>query len=47
MALQLAGCGYGGPPKDPNGAIAILREAVATDVNHIGTSDFLPAQTYF
>ncbi len=29
-----------GPPKDPDGAIAVLREAVAAGVNHIDTSDF-------
>lgn len=39
-AMQLAGPGVWGPPKDPDGAIAVLREAVATGVNHIDTSDF-------
>jgi pyridoxine 4-dehydrogenase len=39
-AMQLAGPGVWGPPKDPEGAIAVLREAVATGVNHIDTSDF-------
>src|SRR5271163_4305625 len=39
-ALQLAGPGVWGPPKDPDGAAALLREAVATGVNHIDTSDF-------
>jgi aryl-alcohol dehydrogenase-like predicted oxidoreductase len=39
-AMQLAGPGVFGPPKDRNGAIAVLREAVASDVNHIDTSDF-------
>jgi aryl-alcohol dehydrogenase-like predicted oxidoreductase len=39
-AMQLAGPGVWGPPKDPNAAIAVLREAVATGVNHIDTSDF-------
>jgi aryl-alcohol dehydrogenase-like predicted oxidoreductase len=29
-----------GPPKDPDGAVAVLREAVAAGVNHIDTSDF-------
>ena len=29
-----------GPPKDPNGAVAVLREAVAAGVNHIDTADF-------
>jgi aryl-alcohol dehydrogenase-like predicted oxidoreductase len=39
-AMQLAGPGVFGPPKDRNGAIAVLREAVASGVNHIDTSDF-------
>src|SRR5277367_1242004 len=39
-AMQLAGPGVYGPPKDPNGALAVLREAVAAGVNHIDTSDF-------
>ena len=39
-AMQLAGPGVFGPPKDPHGAIAVLREAVANGVNHIDTSDF-------
>ena len=39
-AMQLAGPGVWGPPNDPDGAVAILREAVATGVNHIDTSDF-------
>jgi pyridoxine 4-dehydrogenase len=39
-AMQLAGPGVWGPPKDPDAAIAVLREAVATGVNHIDTSDF-------
>jgi aryl-alcohol dehydrogenase-like predicted oxidoreductase len=39
-AMQLAGPGVWGPPRDPNAAIAVLREAVAADVNHIDTSDF-------
>jgi aryl-alcohol dehydrogenase-like predicted oxidoreductase len=38
--MQLAGPGVWGPPKDPDGAIAVLREAVAVGVNHIDTSDF-------
>jgi pyridoxine 4-dehydrogenase len=29
-----------GPPKDPDGAVAVLREAIAAGVNHIDTSDF-------
>jgi pyridoxine 4-dehydrogenase len=39
-AMQLAGPGVWGPPKDPDAAIAVLREAVAAGVNHIDTSDF-------
>src|ERR1700750_1303242 len=39
-AMQLAGPGVFGPPKDRNTAIAVLREAVASGVNHIDTSDF-------
>jgi pyridoxine 4-dehydrogenase len=39
-AMQLAGPGVFGPPKDHNTAIAVLREAVASGVNHIDTSDF-------
>jgi pyridoxine 4-dehydrogenase len=39
-AMQLAGPGVWGPPKDPAGAIAVLREAVAAGVNHIDTADF-------
>lgn len=39
-AMQLAGPGVWGPPGDRNGAIAVLREAVAAGVNHIDTSDF-------
>src|ERR1700677_1274090 len=39
-AMQLAGPGVFGPPKDPEGAVAVLREAVAAGVNHIDTSDF-------
>src|ERR1700676_4862617 len=39
-AMQLAGPGVWGPPRDPDGAVAVLREAVATGVNHIDTSDF-------
>jgi len=39
-AMQLAGPGVWGPPKDPAGAVAILREAIAAGVNHIDTSDF-------
>src|SRR5215831_20882215 len=39
-AMQLAGPGVWGPPKDPDGAVAVLREAVAAGVNHIDTADF-------
>ena len=39
-AMQLAGPGVFGPPKDPNAARAVLREAVASGVNHIDTADF-------
>jgi pyridoxine 4-dehydrogenase len=39
-AMQLAGPGVFGPPKDREQAIAVLREAVANGVNHIDTSDY-------
>jgi aryl-alcohol dehydrogenase-like predicted oxidoreductase len=39
-AMQLAGRGGFGPPKDRGAALAVLREAVASGVNHIDTSDF-------
>jgi len=39
-AMQLAGPQVFGPPKDRNAAVAVLREAVASGVNHIDTSDF-------
>jgi len=39
-AMQLAGPGVFGPPKDRDGAIAVLRAAVEAGVNHIDTSDF-------
>jgi aryl-alcohol dehydrogenase-like predicted oxidoreductase len=39
-AMQLAGPGVWGPPRDVDGAIAVLREAVTSGVNHIDTSDF-------
>ena len=39
-AMQLAGPGVFGPPRDRNTALAVLREAVASGVNHIDTSDF-------
>lgn len=39
-AMQLAGPGVFGPPKNKEAALAVLREAVAAGVNHIDTSDF-------
>ncbi|MER8388455.1 aldo/keto reductase family oxidoreductase [Mesorhizobium sp. M1428] len=39
-AMQLAGPGVFGPPKDRHVALAVLREAVAQGVDHIDTSDF-------
>ena len=39
-AMQLAGPGVFGPPRDRDQAIAVLREAVASGVNHIDTSDY-------
>ncbi|MBY5893017.1 aldo/keto reductase family oxidoreductase [Rhizobium ruizarguesonis] len=39
-AMQLAGPGVFGPPKDHGAALAVLRDAVASGVNHIDTSDF-------
>jgi pyridoxine 4-dehydrogenase len=39
-AMQLAGPGVFGPPRDMDAAVAVLREAVAAGVNHIDTSDF-------
>jgi pyridoxine 4-dehydrogenase len=39
-AMQLAGPGVWGPPRNPDGAVAVLREAVAAGVNHIDTADF-------
>jgi aryl-alcohol dehydrogenase-like predicted oxidoreductase len=38
--MQLAGPGVFGPPKDPEGAVAVLRAAVEAGVNHIDTSDY-------
>jgi len=38
--MQLAGPGVFGPPKDKQAALAVLREAVASGVNHLDTSDF-------
>jgi pyridoxine 4-dehydrogenase len=39
-AMQLAGPGVFGPPKDHQAALAVLREAVASGVDHIDTADF-------
>jgi pyridoxine 4-dehydrogenase len=39
-AMQLAGKGVFGPPKDKAEALAVLKEAVASGINHIDTSDF-------
>jgi aryl-alcohol dehydrogenase-like predicted oxidoreductase len=39
-AMQLAGPEVWGPPRDVNAAIAVLREATRSGVNHIDTSDF-------
>ena len=39
-AMQLAGPGVFGPPRDVDEAIAVLQEAVAAGVNHIDTSDY-------
>jgi pyridoxine 4-dehydrogenase len=39
-AMQLAGPQVWGPPRDPDGAVRVLREAVEAGVNHIDTSDF-------
>jgi aryl-alcohol dehydrogenase-like predicted oxidoreductase len=39
-AMQLSGPGVWGPPRDPDEAVAVLREAVAAGVDHIDTSDF-------
>jgi aryl-alcohol dehydrogenase-like predicted oxidoreductase len=39
-AMQLAGPGVFGPPKDHDAAIAVLREAVELGITHIDTSDF-------
>ncbi len=39
-AMQLAGPGVFGPPRDHDAALAVLREAVASGVDHIDTSDF-------
>src|SRR6202451_1713494 len=39
-AMQLAGPGVWGPPRNINAAVAVLREAVESGVNHIDTSDY-------
>ena len=39
-AMQLAGPGVWGPPRDADAAVAVLQEAIASGVNHIDTSDF-------
>ena len=39
-AMQLAGPGVFGPPTNPHAALAVLREVVASGVNHIDTADF-------
>jgi aryl-alcohol dehydrogenase-like predicted oxidoreductase len=43
-AMQLAGPGVWGPPKDRDAAVAVLRAAVEAGVNHIDTSDFYGPQ---
>ena len=39
-AMQLAGPEIFGPPRDVDAAIAVLRDAIASGVNHIDTSDY-------
>jgi pyridoxine 4-dehydrogenase len=39
-AMQLAGPGVFGPPKDREGALAVLRQALASGIDHIDTSDY-------
>lgn len=39
-AMQLAGPGVWGPPQDPKAAVALLREAIESGIDHIDTSDF-------
>lgn len=43
--MQLAGPDVWGPPRDPDGAVVVLREAATSGVNHIDTSDFGPHVT--
>jgi len=38
--MQLAGPGVFGPPKDRHAALAVLREVVAQNINHIDSSDY-------
>lgn len=44
-AMQLAGPGVFGPPRNPEAAQAVLRDAIALGVNHIDTSDFYGPHT--
>jgi aryl-alcohol dehydrogenase-like predicted oxidoreductase len=39
-AMQLAGPGVWGPPRDPEAAVTVLRSAIAAGVSHIDTADF-------
>jgi pyridoxine 4-dehydrogenase len=39
-AMRLSGPGIFGPPKDRDAALSVLREAVASGVNHLDTSDY-------
>jgi pyridoxine 4-dehydrogenase len=39
-AMQLAGPGVWGPPRDPDGAVRVLRKALEAGVNHIDTADY-------
>src|ERR1700674_1517346 len=39
-AMRLSGPGIFGPPRDRKTAVAVLREAVSSGVNHIDTSDY-------
>ena len=39
-AMQLAGPGVWGPPRNVDAAVAVLQEAIASGVNHIDTSDY-------
>jgi pyridoxine 4-dehydrogenase len=39
-AMQLAGPGVFGPPKDPDAAVDVLRTAVELGITHIDTADF-------